>query len=411
MSSPASNPSTTSASSQGWISSIVSNTMYYSSFSLGSIGNILTQPIINAGVKTFKATMNYTGLWQVPCSEASTLSEYYNALLSDGQNPPFETIPVKSSGSLNSDSVQEVVNSLKLLKFQQTDIDQNKEKVSRYFQEASDLLFPLVKTRYSNESLDLACFLSRQDPKPQLRIVPSNQPDVFTLFVETTCELQNLASPDVVESGRYEKVALIKVQAQINLQLKSGSPSINSYAPDNWKISFYPSLVAKPYLVQQDFVKNVSLGNTNLMDVKISSLEASLKIPTQLRKDLNRQAYMVGNELFVSSDLAQFCEAIFLLTDNNKDLTELICKFMTQATLSDPTKVIFDKFLNNGQPVQLPDDKCRFHVYKEHGQIKLKATVYFYLRDIDSNEKDFYNTVKGTTIINFNTGHAVVNYE
>jgi len=145
------------------------------------------------------------------------------------------------------------------------------------------------------------------------------------------------------------------------------------------------------------------------------STDIVLQVAEFYIKDVTRQSVYVENQPTLPNAL-DTSKAIYEFTRRDKQLTETICKFLTQGTVSDITMAIYDRFMVDGMMVaQVRGDEGRltFNIYRENGNIKILGTCYFHQYKLSEAEvADSLKTlVKGTTLLSLSTGNAIMNYD
>lgn len=361
---------------------------------------------------TFKAVMLSTDIWKQKGSEAKDRSQYVNTLLKDAEDPPKLTIP--ANHEINTDIKKQfnqfVIDQLRSLGVNEADIERCVDSILHYYHAMSEALLLETISRYQNENLDFMTTPSKSAPLPHLKIDRIEGENIFKISVTQVFGIRNCDTNSIEKAQEYETIGNIDAQAVFHVSLMQ--PEYASC----YKVTFFPALVNNLRFEINDYVKSLELpGET--YQIKIDD-HAFVNIPDQLKKDLKRQAYYIDGDLYYEAktsnqpfDYESFVKVIYLFTNNNRTLTEDVCKALTQRTFAESTEDVYKKFANDGTlPQQLEKMPPTFQLYKDGEDIKLLSTLYFNLFDMNSMTKS-ENYVKSKTLINFTTGSASVSYE
>lgn len=362
--------------------------------------------------RNFKAVMISADIWKQKASEAKDPSQYVNTLLKDAEDPPKLTIPANHQTNTNVEErcKQSVIDQLRSFGVREADIERCVELILHYYHEMSEALLLETVKRYQNENFDFMITPSKSTPFPHLKIDRIEGENIFKLSVTQAFDIRNCDTNTIEKAQEYETIGNIDAQAVFHVSLME--PEYVSF----YKVTFFPALITNLRFEINDYVKNVKLSD-RIYQIKMSD-NTVVDIPNQLKKNLNRQAYYIGEDLYYEGktsnqpfDLEGFVKVLYLFTDNNKMLTEDICKALTQGVFADSTEEIYKKFASHETlPQQLEIMPPKFKLYKDQGEIKLLSTLYFNLFDMHSMEKS-EEYVKSKTVINFHMGNASVSYE
>ncbi len=393
-----------------WVPSAIKDHANQVTCQLSPLANValarLPAPLSEKVRGTFTATMISTGIWKAPCSEAADFPTYVDSLVYDAQFPSANIVQISGIKitERNTDREEEIAQKLKEAAWPDSQLDRSVKQIGDYLSKAQILFFDEGIKRYQNENLDLIIFPSKLNPLPELKIAPTSHPGIFNIIFDQTFTVKNCKDGDL--NG---PIASIFVQLSFSYSWIDPKPPLECALKMSSLLDIPLSFELKNYVEMTIFP-----GEKPMLYLMDDGEEIS--IPVQLDKDFSRQAFFIGEKLFYkdqwdsNSDSKSMVKSIYAFTNQDKVLTENICKSLTQRTLADPTIEVFKNYQSDErQPKQILKPPL-YRVYKEGEVTKLSAEAYFNLYDL-SNDSFSDDHIKATTLINFATGHAHISYQ
>lgn len=374
---------------------------------------------VEANVRdTTKAIMTSAGIWKQKGSEARDLLQYMNILIKDCQDHP--KVIIQANHHQKKSSTYELFkkhNKAAVLdQFARLDVSvcDNIEKwmklILSHYHEISDILLLRARERYDNIDLDVQIIPDKTSPLSFIKIEQTDDKNVLNISVEQIFQIKNSNKSFIKGDEPYESVGTICAKGVFNVSLEQ------SQREHFYEVTFLPTVDKNLLYEIKNYVKSITLpGEIHQMTMPDN---VEVNIPDQLIRDLDRQAYYIGKDFYCageessqSFDPKSFVQAIYSFTNQDKILTEDICKALTQRAFAEPTEEIYKKYIK-GDTFPRQDQTMRptFQLYKDAGEVKLLCLIYFNPFDMKSmTASEEY--IRAETTINFNTGSAAFSYK